>query len=183
MARIPDLQPDEMNAAQKRLFDEIAAPRHGVVRGPFPIWLRNPDLIDKANQLGNLLREGTSVPKRLSELAILCTARHWTAQYEWFAHRGFAEQEGISPEAIEAIRTRGQPLFERDDERMVYQLCTQIYAGGTVADQAYEDAIAVLGQMAVIELVAIAGFYSMVAMTLNVFDAPLPGDADPPLAD
>ena len=69
MARIPDLEPAEMNEVQKRLFDEIAGPRGGVVRGPFAIWLRNPELVDKANQLGNLLREGTSVPQRLSELA------------------------------------------------------------------------------------------------------------------
>ena len=182
MARIPDLEPAEMNEVQKRLFDEIAGPRGGVVRGPFAIWLRNPELVDKANQLGNLLREGTSVPQRLSELAILCTARHWTAQYEWFAHRPHAETEGISPAVIDAIAARQTPVFEHEDERITYDLCGLIYGTGRVEDKTYAEAVDAFGQMMVIELVAITGFYSMIAMTLNTFEAPLPGDASPPLA-
>lgn len=183
MARIPDLRADEMTAAQKRLFDEIAGPRRGVVQGPFAIWLRHPELVDKANQLGNLLRAGTSVPTRLSELAILVTARHWTAQYEWFAHRPHAEAADISPDVIEAIRTRKQPDFARDDERIVHALCSELYENGKVADDTYDRAVDVLGRMAVIELVAIAGFYSMVALTLNAFEAPLPDGAPLPLAE
>jgi len=175
MARIPDLKPEEMSERQKQLAAEIGGPRGGVVRGPFAIWLRNPDLVDKANQLGNLLREGTTVPRRLSELAILVTARHWTAQYEWFAHENQAIEQGIAKEIVEAIRHRKTPPFAKKDEQLVYAICSELYENKKVSDATYNAAVAGLGQQMVIELMTIASFYAMIAMFLVTFEAPVPG--------
>lgn len=175
MARIPDLKPEEMTERQKRLAAEIGGARGGVVRGPFAIWLRNPDLVDKANQLGNLLREGTSVPRRLSELAILVTARHWTAQYEWFAHEHQAVEQGISQDVVEAIRARKRPVFAKADEKAVYDICHELYEKKNVSDATYKAAVDTLGQQMVIELMTIASFYAMIAMFLVTFEAPVPG--------
>ena len=175
MARIPDLKPEEMTERQTQLAAEIGGPRGGVVRGPFAIWLRNPALADKANQLGNLLREGTSVPRRLSELAILVTARHWTAQYEWFAHEHQAIEQGVSSEVVEAIRHRKRPSFVKPDEKAVYDICHELYEAKKVSDATYRAAVDTLGQQMVIELMTIASFYAMIAMYLVTFEAPVPG--------
>ena len=179
MARIHDLKPEEMSARQKHLAAEIGGPRGGVVRGPFAIWLRNPDLVDKANQLGNLLREGTTVPRRLSELAILVTARHWSAQYEWFAHEHQAIEQGVSKEVVEAIRARKRPSFAKPDEKAVYDICHELYESKKVSEATYKAVVDTLGQQMVIELMTIASFYAMIAMFLVTFEAPVPGGAKP----
>jgi len=181
--RIPDLRPELLSDRQKELFDTIAGTRGGVVRGPFAIWLRHPHLVEKANDFGSHLRSGTDVPAHLSELAILVTARFWNASYEWFAHAGAAEKAGISPVAIDAIRTSRVPAFDDAAEQCVYDLTKELYDTKFISDKLYARAIDLLGQDQVIDLVAIIGFYSMVALTLNAFHAPLPEGAKDPFAD
>ena len=178
--RIPDLTPAEFTDRQKKLFDEIAGPRGGVVRGPFAIWLRHPELVEKANEFGSHLRMGTSVPRHLSELAILVTAHFWSASYEWCAHAEAAAKAGISSEIIEAIRTGKNPYFEDEVEQIVYTLATELYETHFISDTVYEQAIELMGQELIIDLIAILGFYTMVALTLNGFHAPVPdGTSDP----
>ncbi len=179
MARIPDLAPEEMTERQKMLAHEIAATRHGVLRGPFAIWIRIPDLVERANAIGNFLREGTSVPRRLSELAILVTARHWTAQYEWFAHERQAVDAGVPEAVVEAIRNRRRPDFAEEADGIVYALCTELYENKKVSDATYQAAEKAFGREQVIELVTIATFYAMIAMVLVTFEAPVPGGVLP----
>lgn len=181
MARVPDLKPEELSDLQRAVAAEIAAGRGGVVRGPFALWLRNAELAQQASRFGALLRLGTSVPRRLSELAILVTARHWTAQYEWYAHEDAAREAGVADDVIEAIRHRRAPAFKADDEAAVHAICTELYETKAVSAATYERAKAALGQQMLIELVTIASFYSMVAMVLVTFEAPLPEGAATPL--
>jgi len=181
--RIPDLGPEDLSARQKELFDAIAGPRGGVVRGPFAIWMRHPDLVEKANEFGNHLREGTSVPAHLSELAILVTARFWNASYEWFAHAETAAKLGIDAGIIDAIRKGAKPDFSDPVEECVYDLSRELYDAKFISDPTYNRALEIMGQEQVIDLVAILGFYSMVAMTLNAFHAPIPEGAPDPLPD
>ena len=181
--RIADLSPADMSDRQKRLFHTIAGTRGGLVRGPFAIWLRHPDLVEKADDFGSHLRSGTDVPPRLSELAILVTARFSDASYEWYAHAGAAKKAGISPENIEAIRAGSTPVFLNADEQCVYDLSKELYETKFVSDETYSRAIELLDQDRVIDLVAIIGFYSMVALTLNAFHAPLPEGAEDPFSD
>ncbi len=178
--RIPPLSPDDLTERQRELFDAIAGPRGGVVRGPFAIWLRHPDLVEKANELGNFLREGTDVPRKLSELAILVTARAWNARYEWYAHERAAAGCGLDRAIIDAIRNNEIPVFADPADECVYQVAAELHRDKTVSDRTYEAAVAAMGEDQVIDLVAIIGFYTMVAITLNAFNAPLPeGAADP----
>ena len=178
--RIPDLKENEMTDRQQQLFQEIAGPRGGVVRGPFAIWLRHPDLVEKANEFGSHLRMNTSVPRQLSELAILVTARFWSASYEWHAHADAAVEAGIEGDTVEAIRLGLAPQFKAPRQASVYNLAKELYENRFISDTTYNKAIEILGQAQVIDLVAILGFYTMVALTLNGFHAPLPdGAADP----
>ncbi len=174
MSRLPSLQVEHLTAEQKRIYHEIAGVRHGVVRGPFPIWLRIPELADRANQFGNALRISGKLEKRLFELMVLIIARHWSAQYEWFAHAKAALEAGLSADVVEAIQNRRRPECFREDEKLIYEIVTEIVETRTLSQPGYDRALAVLGLDLLIELVTATGFYTMIAMVLNVFDAPVP---------
>jgi 4-carboxymuconolactone decarboxylase len=178
MARVEDLQPESLTPEQKAIHDRIAGSRGGTVRGPFAIWLRQPKIADAADRLGTTLRNG-ELDQRLFEIMVLVVARHWSAQYEWFAHARHALACGISPAAIEAIRQHGKAEFEREDERLVYELVTEMNETRTLSQATYDRAVAMLGLDQVIELITALGFYTMVAIMLNGFDAPVPGGERP----
>src|SRR5947208_8244512 len=120
MARYGKITLAEMTPAQRRVHDLIVAGRRGRFGGPFQLLIRAPEICDHAAKLGEHLRWGTSLPDRLSELAIITTARFWRAQYEWYAHAPLAEEAGVPAAAIEMIRTGGTPLFTAADERPAY---------------------------------------------------------------
>ena len=183
MARVPVLKPEEMTDEQKRIDQEIGSTRSGRANGPFAIWLRDPGLADQANRFGNYLRNNTSLAKPLQEIAILVTARHWTAQYEWAVHERRALEAGVHEDIVDAIRDQRRPGFDDEIEEMVYVVCSELYDTDALGDETYDRAVELLGEQALIELVAIAGFYSMIAITLNAFEAPTPEDGPPPLSD
>jgi 4-carboxymuconolactone decarboxylase len=182
MARVADLAPEEMSEAQKVLHQEIAAKRHGTVRGPFAIWMRHPALGDRANRLGNVLRVEGKIEKRLFELMVLIVARTYSAQYEWFAHAHQALSDGVSNDVVEAIRHGKKPVYTKADEALVDELTRATLAGGVIDQALYQRGLDHFGLDQMIELAASIGFYTMVAMTLNVFDAPVP-DGSRPLPD
>jgi len=179
MARVPDLPFGALTPEQQRIYKEIAGTRSGV-RGPFALWLRNPDLADRANQLSNALRLHGKLEKRLFELAVLIVARHWSAQYEWFAHEKAGLGAGLLPEVVDAIRARRRPEFLREDERLIYDVITELNETRALSQPSYARALAALGLDLLIELITAAGFYTMIAMVLNSFDAPVP-DGERPL--
>ncbi len=176
--RVEDLKPEALTAEQKAIHDRIAGTRGGVVRGPFAIWLRHPAIADAADRLGSTLRR-CSLDQRLFELMVLVVARHYSAQYEWFAHERHAREVGVDPAVIEAIRERRKPDFARDDERLVYDLVTEMNETRTLSQPTYDRGLAALGLDKLIELITALGFYTMVAIMLNGFDAPVPGGARP----
>jgi 4-carboxymuconolactone decarboxylase len=178
MARVEDLKLESLTPEQRAIYDRIAGTRGGTVRGPFAIWLRNPKIADTADRFGTTLRNG-DLDLRLFELMVLLVARHWTAQYEWFAHARHALEAGIPPAVVEAIRHRRKPTLERDDERLVYDLVTEMNETRTLSQPTYDRAVAMLGLDHVIELITSLGFYTMVAIMLNGFDAPVPGGERP----
>ncbi len=183
MVRVPALTQAEMTDEQKRVDQEIGSTRSGRAAGPFAIWLRDPALADLANQFGTYLRDHTSLAKPLQELAILVTARHWTAQYEWWVHERRALEAGLHEDVVEAIRDRRRPGFDDADQEMVYAVCSELYDTYALGDDTHDRAVERLGQQTLIELVALAGFYSMIALTLNAFEAPVPEGGPPPLED
>ncbi len=174
MARIEMLAREDMDPRQREVHDDIVAGPRGSVRGPFQAWLRSPELADRGQQLGEFCRFNTSLGPRLSELAILVTARHFTAQFEWYAHAPLAAKAGISDAVIEAIRTRGTPQFEKEDEAAVYAFASEYYAGHRVSTETYERVKALFGERGVADLVGVMGYYMLVSATLNVFEMETP---------
>lgn len=174
MPRYRELSVAEMNPAQKRVVDQIVAGKRGRFGGPFELLIRAPEICGLASQMGEHLRWGTSLPDRLSELAICTTARFWRAQYEWYAHAPLAEKAGVPKEAIEAIRTGGAPVFEAKDEALVYRLCSEIFRTQRLSDDSFNAAIDGLGEPGLVEVISIIGYYTLIGNTLNVFQVPLP---------
>jgi 4-carboxymuconolactone decarboxylase len=185
MVRVPELKFEELNEKQKQLATSIGAIRGGtpVTGGPWGLLLRNPELCDRAQAFGTMLRDHTSVPKRLSELAIALSARHWTAQFEWNAHAHQGIAAGLDPETIEAIRLRKRPAKMKKDEEATYNFVTELYERKKVSDATYKALVDAIGTDAAIELTAIAGFYSTVAMLIVAHEVPLPAGVAPPLGE
>ena len=176
MSRVPALKPEDMSAEQRVIHDAIVNGPRGRVEGPLKIWLHSPALADKAQQLGQFARFDSSLEPRLSELAIMVTGRFWGAQFEWSVHKPFALKAGISEAVLDAIRDRRTPPFEKEDERVVYDVSRALHETHRIGDALYAEALKVLGQKRLIDLVGVLGYYTLISMTINAFDVPLEGD-------
>ncbi|MBM3492130.1 MAG: carboxymuconolactone decarboxylase family protein [Alphaproteobacteria bacterium] len=180
--RMPPLDPQTMSPEQKRAYDAITSgPRGSAARGPFNAWLRSPGFCDPAQRAGAHCRFGNALPPRLFEIAILCTARFWSAQFEWYAHAKLAAEAGVAPEIIEAIRQRQTPVFRQADEALVYEFASELYRTRAVSDALYARALKAFGERGLVDLVGTMGYYCMVSLSLNAFQVPLPPGEKLPL--
>jgi 4-carboxymuconolactone decarboxylase len=182
MARIPAIVLEELSPEQRRAYDAIVAGPRGKVVGPLRVWLESPQLADKAQELGAFCRFGTSLPPRLSELAIITAGAFWRASFEWHAHAPLAVKAGLDTAAVEAIRTGGRPEFVRSDEAAVFAFARELFETRRVAEATFARALEELGRQSLVELVGILGYYSLVSLTLNAFEVPLPAGAPEPFA-
>jgi 4-carboxymuconolactone decarboxylase len=182
MARIPLPSPDEMSPEQRRVHDAVVSGPRGVVIGPLRAAIHSPELAERWSKLGEFLRYRTCLPTRLAELAIIVTGRHWTSQVEWFVHARAAAEAGLSAPIIEAIRFGREPQFDDQQEAIVYAFTRQLLRSGEVESETYHRAAVLFGARGVVELTALIGYYTMVSMTLNAHEIPLPDGVAPPLA-
>ena len=167
--RYRELAPHELSPAQKVLFDSIASTRGGVVPTPFHVLAESPDLASLTQALGAFCRYRTGLSPRLSELAVLITAAHWGADYEFDVHAPEALKAGIAQPVIDALRNGTTPLLEDDDSRLIYEFATVFYAERDVPDRLFADAVARFGRRRVVELAGVLGYYSGLAMLLRIF--------------
>jgi 4-carboxymuconolactone decarboxylase len=179
--RLPLLDEAQMSEAQRSLMEAIRSGPRGksiTPRGPFAVWLHAPELGHLAQALGGYCRYKTTLSPRLSEFAILCTARLWRAQYEWFAHAPMAEKAGVKPKTIADLRAGREPKSAPKDERAIYAFVRELYKTSRVSDRTYKRVHAFLGDGGTVELVGILGYYALISMTLNVFRMMPPADAE-----
>lgn len=182
MSRLRDVPYDQMSDEQKRIHDEIAAGPRGAVVGPLKVWLRSPPLADRAQKLGAYARYHSSLPPHLSELAILVTGSIWKADFEWYSHIGPAREAGISDAVIEAIRRGDPPPLKDEPSQVVYEVATAMHRERQLSDSLYVKARAALGEVAMVDLIGILGYYTLISMTLNAFRVDNP-DGSKPFAD
>lgn len=180
--RVPELPYDELSPEQKSIFDEIVAGPRRRVNGPFLVWLHRHELLRRGQALGLYCRFNSGLAPRLSELTILIVSAHWGAANEWHDHSGNAVKLGVDADALEALRVGLPAEFKQEDERALYAFVGELLKTHKVSDQTYKQAVAVFGQDLVIDLVGIVGYYCLIAMTLNVFEVPLPEGVPDPLA-
>lgn len=174
MNRIPMVDTITMSEKQKKVFDDIVSGPRGRLVGPLRVVLHNPDLADVWQQFGASLRYFTSVPRKLSELAILVTARRWNSPVEWCVHSVEAQKAGLSAEVINELGKGMLPEFDSREEALVYEFVRSMQETGQVSDFVYEMVREFLGESGIMELSSISGYYTLVAVTLNVHAVPLP---------
>ena len=182
LPRISFPAPETMNPEQRAVYDDIVGGRRARLVGPLRAALHNPALADRWQKLGALLRFGTSIAPRQSELAILVTARRWNSQLEWHIHAADGLAAGLPQAVIDAVLVAAAPDFDDARDAAVYEYTRQLLQHGTTDDAIYRQALALFGEAGTVELTAIVGYYSMVALTLNAHHIPLPDeDIEPPL--
>lgn len=168
---IPD---HELNDAQRAAAREIVAGPRGAVYGPFVPLLRSPELMSHAQRMGEYLRYRSAIGARLSELAILVTARQWDQQVEWAIHAPIAAQVGIPSSVIAAIAARERPGDMLVDEAVVHDFCVELHEHKAVSDRVYADALALFGDQGVVDLIGINGYYTLLAMVMNTARTSMP---------
>jgi 4-carboxymuconolactone decarboxylase len=180
MVRLPPLGLAEMSPQQREAFDDIVSGPRGSIAGPFDPWLRSPELASHAQRLGAFCRYGTSLEPVLSELAILMVAARHQAQFEWFAHAPIAIQAGLAPEAAERIRTGAKPHLSEPRQELVAEVAAALLSTSRLSDELFRRAYETLGEVGLVELVGVIGYYTFVALTLNAFEIPLPANTRKP---
>src|SRR5713101_4083302 len=138
MPRYQQVDETKLDDAQRRVWNECKSGPRGSVPPPVHVWLKSPGLADHAHKLGAHVRFGTAFSPRLTEIAILVTARYWTAQFEWAAHARLARQAGVAQEVIDAIAERRPPVFSDPDEQLVYDFCSTFYRDHAVDQAVFE---------------------------------------------
>jgi 4-carboxymuconolactone decarboxylase len=179
--RFKPLTYDQLTPEQKTMVEHLFAGERGGMNGPFNVLLRSPETGDLAQKLGAQLRFHSALSAKQRELAIIITARYWTAQYEWTAHRKLAMQAGITPAIADAIAAGKRPASLEPDEEIVYNFCNEILNTKQVSDATYKAAVDKLGERGVVDLTALVGYYQFVSMILNLDRYPLPDGAKPEL--
>jgi 4-carboxymuconolactone decarboxylase len=186
MSRLPILRYDDLGPDGRRVWDGVVGSRgadlineQGGLIGPFNAFVHAPDVGRRLSSLGGTLRFGTSIERRLSEVAIITVGARWKAEFEWWAHSRMAREHGVPAAVIDAIGRGEVPPFESEDERTVYAVARELTEGGRLSQGTYDAAQRLLGQAGLVELVSLCGYYSLVSFLLNAFEVPLPAGAAP----
>lgn len=171
--RFPPLQVEQLSAEQKQYADALLVPPRNAkfTEPPYSAYIRNPALAECIRPLSEYLRWNTSLPPRLSEMAILITARQWSAQYEWAHHYPLAIKGGLSESIAADIASGKRPQGMKDDEAALYDLAIELYRDKKASDQVYKAALAQFGELGIMDIIALIGYYAFVSMTLITMQA------------
>jgi len=183
MPRFKPLVESEMSEAQLKAARDLASGPRGRWNpdGPNALLLRSPDLMSRTQKVGEYLRYNSSLPLRLNEFAILITARQWGAQVEWIAHHPLALKAGLAPAVAADLLQGKRPTGMKDDEEIIYQFLKELHETKAVSDPAFKAVVDKFGERGVMDLIGVTGYYTMLAMVLNVAQQPLPNGVSPPL--
>jgi 4-carboxymuconolactone decarboxylase len=181
--RLRPILPEDWTDAQRAAAQDIINGPRGALYGPFVPLLRSPELLGYAQKLGEYLRYRSAIGVRLSELAILVTAREWDQQVEWAIHAPIAQQVGVPPDVIDAIARRERPAALLVDEAVVVDFCLELHRHKRVSDRVYDDALALFGEQGVVDLMGVNGYYTFLAMVMNTARTEAPASSAAPLPD
>lgn len=174
---------EEMSPEQQKVYDDVINGPRGTVVGPLRAVIHSPELADRWQRLGEFVRFRTVLPEMLKELAIIVCSRRWNSELEWAIHARIARTAGLPAAVIEAIRQRREPRFEDESSAEVYEFTRELQMFGAVGDALYQAVKERWGERGIVELTAVVGYYTMVAMMLNAHHVPLPEGMAPALQD
>lgn len=176
--RLPTIPPQAYTPEQRQAAEAFEQARGKPPFGPFQPLMHSPEVMTFARAMGDYLRFKPKIGTTLSELVILLTARRWTQDYEWYVHAPIAEKAGIAPEIVAAIRDGRRPARMSEDETIVYDFTTELQDTRRVSDATYAQAEARFGNPGIVDLAAISGYYTLLAMELNTARYPIPQDGE-----
>jgi 4-carboxymuconolactone decarboxylase len=179
--RMPPIPADRLTDAQKKAMRDFAEARKAEVSGPFWPLLRSPEVMTRARAMGDYLRFNSVLPPRLSEFAIIITARQWTQHYEWAVHAPLAQQAGLDAAIVAAVADGRRPDGMADDEDVLYTFCDELHRTQSISDPTYARAVKAFGEQGVIDILGISGYYTMLAMVLNTARTPAAAGRAPAL--
>ena len=186
MSRLPDLRRDQLTADGQAVWDAIVGTRgsrlvtqNGALAGPFNAFVHAPATGRALTELGATVRFGTSLERRLTEIAIITVGAHWHAEFEWWAHARMAREHGVTDAVVDAIGRGDNPPFRIEDERTVYAVARQLISAGRIDDDTYAAARELLGEAGMVELITLCGYYTLISFVLNGFDVPVPPGVTP----
>jgi len=180
--RFRALKSEELTPEQRKMMEHLlGGDRGGTTTGPFNALLRSPEMGDLAQQFGAQMRYHSSIPRKLNEFAILITARHWTSQYEWYAHQRDGLKYGLEAAVIDSLASGKRPSGMDADEEIVYNFCHELLSKTQVTDAIFKATKDRFGERGVVDLIGTMGYYNMVSMLLNVDRYPLPDGVKPAL--
>lgn len=182
MTRLTALDLAHLTPAQQVIYDQITAGPRGKVTPSFLALLHSPHLAGKVEQLGVYVRFESTVPARLREFAILIVSRHWRCAYEWNAHVSLAKLQGISAETLVRVGRAEEPLWGDGTEadHIVHSYCRELLRTGHVEEKIYAAGLALLGEPGVVDLTALVGYYTLLALSINAHGIAPPVDAEFP---
>ena len=176
--RIPSIDPSDYSEEQAQAAREFEAARNRTVSGPFELLMHSPAVMSRARAFGDYLRFDSAIGTTLSELVILITAREWSQDYEWYVHYPIAIERGIDQAIADAIAEGRRPREMNEDEEIVYDFSIELHRYRRVSDATFERARERFGNQGVIDLTGINGYYTFLAMQMNMARHPVPADAD-----
>ena len=179
--RLPRIPAEKLTDAQEKAAREFLVERKQEVFGPFVPLSRSPQLMLTAARMGMYLRFGNSLPRAVSEFAILLQSRRWTQQYEWYVHAADAKTAGLSDAIIQAVAAGRRPDNMTDEQEIVYEFSNELNEFHSVTDRTYARAVAKFGEQGMMDLVGVNGYYSFISMVLNTARTPLPPGNAPAL--
>ena len=179
--RMPPIPADKMTAAQKKAAEELVADPRRALAGPFVPLLRSPEFMSRLQKMGEQLRFESSIGPKLTEFTILLTARQWSQQYEWDVHQPLALKAGLSPEISAAVAEGRRPEGMDEGESIIHDFFVELHQNQSVSDATYARAVGRFGEQGVVELAGVIGYYTMLAMIMNVARTPLPEGKTPQL--
>ena len=177
--RMPPIPEDQQSPAQRAAMEEITRGPRGKIGGPFISMMRSPELMARLQKVGEYVRYQNTVGMRNSEFAVLVVARHWSNPIEWHIHRPIAEKEGVDPRTCDAIAEGRRPSTMTDDEAIIYDALEELRGNRSLCDATYDRVVKRWGEAGVVDMVAHYGYYSTLAMLMNVARTPLPEGAAP----
>ena len=177
MSRLPTIAPDAYSGEQRAAADAFAAERGAPVFGPFAPMLHSPEAMIAASRMGEYLRYRSALGTRFSEFVILMVARAWSQDFEWGVHQPIALQAGVTADTAAAIADGRRPAAMTAEEDALYDFVSELMIHRRVSDASFARVEEMFGQRGCVDLTALAGYYSLLAMQLNVAQTPAPPGA------
>ena len=172
MARLPNVNRDELKPEDQQYYDEIVGSR-GSVRGPYGILLHSPQLAARVAHTGTFVRFEFDVPEALKELVIITTAREVTSQYEFSAHARLAREAGVSEETIQAVAKGTAPQGLSGDEEILVRYTKELVGNHKISDATFNAVKDRFGVQDTVNFTGLIGHYLLVGQILLAFDVEL----------